>query len=498
MVSYHGERWLLLEVTGSPNQPMTACIQQATHAHDVAVKVVKYDTLRPLASMREKLMYTAEMIAKVGDFVFFVQDKNIDGKLRSLVVSGKVIETGKYTQTVHMHDTSPQHKCYLPSWEAKGKPDKSQKLQLKGYRAEAINFKHDDLELVTQLTKGMQIPRQAWLQMNDTGVVLPLEYTAKAEAMLQAENEKSARTMATTVSRATRRPIRKARLTIRTGDLKHAWVKIMLQQRGLPVKHNALLDHGRLMHHLVHGTMSAPSGAMMDQDYAHILATVGGADEGNMVSQMQSIVCCQEHPDKHSVFTSAPTYNGDATRFSAENQIYESMAHWNDGEVCEPQECHAIDEEKQDAELQEPTAPPWDDDAELVMPLLQITENMQHTQPIQCVVTPKQDAELQEPTAPPWDDDTELVMPLLQIIENMQHTQRIQCIVTPPAHTTPNAITALAMVGAVTPVFIVMTISILLTLWWLASQGIHITGFWLTLTPSERNRVLTRQTYIVL
>ena len=45
MVSYHGERWLLLEVTGSPNQPMTARIQQATHADAVAIKVVRYDTL---------------------------------------------------------------------------------------------------------------------------------------------------------------------------------------------------------------------------------------------------------------------------------------------------------------------------------------------------------------------------------------------------------------------------------------------------------------------
>ena len=41
MVSYRGDKWLLLEVTGSPNQPMTAKIQQATHADAVAIKVVK-------------------------------------------------------------------------------------------------------------------------------------------------------------------------------------------------------------------------------------------------------------------------------------------------------------------------------------------------------------------------------------------------------------------------------------------------------------------------
>ena len=58
MVSYHGERWLLLD--GSPIQPMTARIQQTTHADAVAAKVVRYGTLRPLASMREQLMYQPE------------------------------------------------------------------------------------------------------------------------------------------------------------------------------------------------------------------------------------------------------------------------------------------------------------------------------------------------------------------------------------------------------------------------------------------------------
>ena len=61
MVSYRGERWLLPETTGSPNQPMTARIQQATHADAVAEKVVKYDTLTPLASMREQHLYHLEL-----------------------------------------------------------------------------------------------------------------------------------------------------------------------------------------------------------------------------------------------------------------------------------------------------------------------------------------------------------------------------------------------------------------------------------------------------
>ena len=54
---------------------MTATIQQATHADAVATKVVKYDTLRPLASMREKLLYGAEVPVNKGGFVFFLTNK---------------------------------------------------------------------------------------------------------------------------------------------------------------------------------------------------------------------------------------------------------------------------------------------------------------------------------------------------------------------------------------------------------------------------------------
>ena len=101
MVSYRGENWLLLEVTGSPNQPMTAKIQQVTHADAVAIKIVKYDTLRPLASMCEKLLYAADVQAKVGGFVFFLQDKKVNSEQRSLVVSGQVIKIEKTEHTVH-------------------------------------------------------------------------------------------------------------------------------------------------------------------------------------------------------------------------------------------------------------------------------------------------------------------------------------------------------------------------------------------------------------
>ena len=103
VVSYRGEKWLLLAVTGSPNQPMTAKIQQATHADAVAIKVVKYDTLRPLASMRERLLYEAEVPVNDGDFVFFLMDKNKNGIQLSLIVQGVVTRTGVDEHEVHVY-----------------------------------------------------------------------------------------------------------------------------------------------------------------------------------------------------------------------------------------------------------------------------------------------------------------------------------------------------------------------------------------------------------
>ena len=56
MVSYQGERWKLLEVLGPPNQPITAEIQQATHADAVRTIHVRYDTLQSLSAACENLM----------------------------------------------------------------------------------------------------------------------------------------------------------------------------------------------------------------------------------------------------------------------------------------------------------------------------------------------------------------------------------------------------------------------------------------------------------
>ena len=96
----------------------------------------------------------------------------------------------------------------------------------------------------------------------------------------------------------------------------------------------------------------------MDEDYAHMLSTVGGPDEGNMVSQMQSVVCCQENPNRNAIFPSAPTYNSATTHLAAETQLYESMLHWNDDEVYEPEVDHALQESTKDTDKHEPTAPP--------------------------------------------------------------------------------------------------------------------------------------------
>ena len=208
--------------------------------------------------------------------------------------------------------------------------------------------------------------------MKAKGIVLPMEYTAKAENTPdEAVTRQQTRVAAIAVSKTRRKPSRRDRLTMRTGDLQHAWVKIMLQQRGLPVKHDALLDHGRLMHHLIHGTRSAPSGAMMDEDYASMLATVGGPDEGNMVSQIQSVVCCEVNPSSSSMYPSAPTYNGNPEHFAAETQMYHSMLQWEEFHVpeghtsskhtqpdCEDQPAaHGANAEKH-----APTAPPWEGD----------------------------------------------------------------------------------------------------------------------------------------
>ena len=215
----------------------------------------------------------------------------------------------------------------------------------------------------------------------------------------------------------------------------------------MPVKHDALLDHCRLMHHLIHGTTAAPSGAMMDEDHASMLATVGGPDEGNMVSQMQSVVCCEVNPASSSVYPSAPTYNGDPDHFAAKNQLYASMLQWDEFQVPE---------ETEDNQREQHSA----DDHYAVQQV---------------------DVDKHEPTAPPWEDGAHVVQ-AATVAAPVQQAQPIQCIITPPTHTTPTAVTGLAVVGSVS---MVVVLGLIMMLCWLAFQGVHVTGFWLTPTPSK-------------
>ena len=195
--------------------------------------------------------------------------------------------------------------------------------------------------------------------------------------------------------------------------------------------------------------MAAPSGAMMDEDYASILANVGGPDEGNMVSQMQSMVCCEVHPASHSVYSSAPTYNGDPEYFEAENQLYASMLQWDEFQNPEETDHEATQQER-------------------------------HSVDDHCAVL-QTEVDKHAPTAPPWDDGAQVVY-AAENAAPVQHAQPIQCIVTPRTHTTPTAVTVLAFVGSVSMLTI---LSLIVMLCWLAFQGVHVTGFWLTLTPSK-------------
>ena len=182
--------------------------------------------------------------------------------------------------------------------------------------------------------------------------------------------------------------------------------------------------------------MAAPSGAMMDEDYASMLATVGGPDEGNMVSQMQSVVCCEVNPASHPVYPSAPTYNGDPEYFEAENQLYASMLQWD--EFQNPEETENAQQER-------------------------------HSVADHCAVQ-QTEVEKHAPTAPPWDDDAQVVY-AAEVAAPVQHAQPIQCIVTPRTHTTPTAVTVLAFVGSVSMLTI---LSLIVMLCWLAFQGVML------------------------
>ena len=81
-------------------------------------------------------------------------------------------------------------------------------------------------------------------------------------------------------------------------------------------------------------------------------------------------------------------------------------------------------------------------------------------------------------TAPPWEGGEQVDSAELTETEPRQP---IQCAITPPTYTTPATVTVLAFVGGAS---LIVMVGLFVTLCWLASQGVHVTGFWLTLTPS--------------
>ena len=215
------------------------------------------------------------------------------GKFRDMVCNGKVTAIKGQQYTVHVYDPSAQHKCYLPNWE-NGSKDKSQKKQPRGYTAETHTVAHRDVEYATALTDTYRIPMQAWRALQAKGVVLPYEYAQErccVEPQTQAAAAASVTCSAIRTQRdrsnAARRPNRRQQLTLQPGSEDHKWIMYMLKQHGLTVSNDVLYDHGRLMHYVQHGATTMPSGAMMDEDYASMLRTGGGPDEGNMVPQLR-------------------------------------------------------------------------------------------------------------------------------------------------------------------------------------------------------------------
>ena len=102
--------------------PVTADIQQATHADAVLTKTVRYDTLQNLSAAREKLNLQLDAVVRAGDYIVFTNSE--------LTCSGIVLSVDDDSIEVHAHDPSPQLQCFLPSW-TKGSREKSQKLSLR-------------------------------------------------------------------------------------------------------------------------------------------------------------------------------------------------------------------------------------------------------------------------------------------------------------------------------------------------------------------------------
>ena len=223
MVSYQGQRWKLLDLHGPPNQPITADIQQATHADAVLTKTVRYETLQNLSATRETVDIFADRVVKTNDYVFYTDP---DG----LTCSGKVTAVHGDSIELHAHDPSPQLQTFLPNWTKTLKSgltqDKSARKQPKGFSPEIVTTMHCSIDVVTTIDDYGHIPKHAMQQLQSKGVMLPFEYTAA-----------SASACSVTVQHAQYFPRVPRRDTFAVTSSQHQWIIQCLREFGAKVTH---------------------------------------------------------------------------------------------------------------------------------------------------------------------------------------------------------------------------------------------------------------------
>ena len=163
------------------------------------------------------------------------------------------------------------------------------------------------------------------------------------------------------------------------------------------------------------------------------------------------------------------------------------MLHWNDDEMYEPQLDHTNTGDISDTDKCQPTAPPWDEaaDAALWNELWEADadNDMMHASRTRDAEARAHDNTNEAPIPTEadlkkWDSEMPDTQP------DTGRDDMIQCTVTPPTHTTNTAVWGLAVVGGAA---MTAAIAVVAVMCWLSLQGIHVTGFWLTLTPSDGN-----------
>ena len=103
-VSLNGQKYKLLEISDeSPTDPMKATIRSTDHEGSVT-KIVRYSTLRPLATPRPELTFTPPACTDVnpGDFVFFKVDNTPD------ILAGVVSSKTDDKLVVHEYRRAPR------------------------------------------------------------------------------------------------------------------------------------------------------------------------------------------------------------------------------------------------------------------------------------------------------------------------------------------------------------------------------------------------------